>query len=165
MQDADERNNRTARRPQKANSPERRRDSRESVTRNRDRDSKAKRDSSPPRDRDRRRDSSPVRDRNSFNRDRDRRNNTPDLPDIQLVAFPDVSRNFVYHVESKCKSNSILFKVNNLSPRVDLKALMEEIQNESHFATVFLERARERTESVALQIRNQFGLTGICYLI
>ncbi|KAJ3257715.1 hypothetical protein HK103_004342 [Boothiomyces macroporosus] len=159
LQDADERNNRTARRPQKANSPERRRDSRESVTRNRDRDSKAKRDSSPPRDRDRRRDSSPVRDRSSFNRDRDRRNNTPDLPDIQLVAFPDVSRNFVYHVESKCKSNSILFKVNNLSPRVDLKALMEEIQNESHFATIFLERARERTDSVALQIRNQFGLT------
>ncbi|KAJ3317861.1 hypothetical protein HDV06_001102 [Boothiomyces sp. JEL0866] len=159
LQDADERNNRNARRTQKANSPERRRDSRENVARNRDRDGKIKRDNSPPRDRDRRRDSSPVRDRNNFNRDRDRRNATPDLPDVQLVAFPDVSRNFVYHVESKCKSNSILFKVNNLSPRLDLKAVMEEIHNESHFATIFLERARERTDSIALQIRNQFGLT------
>ncbi|KAJ3271293.1 hypothetical protein HDV01_006889 [Terramyces sp. JEL0728] len=152
LQDADERNNRN-RRPPKANSPERRRDSRENATRIRD--GKSKRENSPPR----RRDSSPVRDRNNFSRDRDRRNNSPDLPDVQLVAFPDVSRNFVYLVESKCKSNSILFKVNNLSPRLDLKALMEETNTDSHFATIFLERARERTDSVALQIRSQLGIT------
>ncbi|KAI8898825.1 hypothetical protein BC833DRAFT_411444 [Globomyces pollinis-pini] len=136
----------------------------------------------------RERDASPdrVRDRDSFDRrgresdsvrrreysprissahDNDRRTSSPpikDVPSAHIVVIGDVGRFFISRVEQICQSSKLTFDTTFLQNQ-NLEALVNRLKGDGTIGIIFVEKSRERSGNVALQILYKTGKpSGMC---
>ncbi|KAJ8330760.1 hypothetical protein O5D80_001269 [Batrachochytrium dendrobatidis] len=74
------------------------------------------------------------------------------VPECQLIVIGEVHREFVSHVFSTLKRARIFTETLRMPAQMDLKQAVEQYQQEGVKAIVFLEKSREMSGKVALQV-------------
>nr|KAJ3420173.1 hypothetical protein HK105_006006 [Polyrhizophydium stewartii] len=75
----------------------------------------------------------------------------------QIVVIGDVERGFVSRVSTVLRKSRISCETTYFAPHMNLKALVSQLQADGFKAVVFVERSRERSGRVAMQV---FSLNG-----
>ncbi|KAJ3088101.1 hypothetical protein HK102_009589 [Quaeritorhiza haematococci] len=79
------------------------------------------------------------------------------VPECQVIVLGEVDRKFIWHIEGVMKGTGITTETLFLSPKLSLRAVVQQMIAEGVRGVLFLERQHERAGTVSMQV---FGRDG-----